>query len=162
MPEAEAVLDASPLILLSRSGYLDLLLSLGRTLVVPFPVFEEIRAKGSADSIVRSVEGAAFLKIVPARPIPDAIERWDLGRGESAVLGFVKEHPGALALLDDMEARRCAESLDIPLLGTAGLVLLAKRRGVVALAAPLLRELIAAGMYLSERTLAELLRRAGE
>jgi predicted nucleic acid-binding protein len=162
MPEAEAVLDASPLILLSRSSHLDLLLSLQRPLVVPFPVFEEIRAKGSADSAVLSVERAAFLRIVPTPPIPDAIERWDLGRGESSVLALAKEHPGALALLDDREARRCAESLDIPLLGTAGLVLLAKRRGVVALAAPLLRELIAVGMYLSERTLAELLRRAGE
>ena len=68
----------------------------------------------------------------------------------------------ALALLDDLEARRCAESLGISVLGTAGLVLLAKRKGTVELAAPLLRELISAGMYFSERTLGELLRRAGE
>jgi predicted nucleic acid-binding protein len=110
MPEAEAVLDASPLILLSRSGHLDLLLSLKRPLVMPVPVFEEIHAKGSQDSTVRSVERAAFLKIVPSPPIPDAIERWDLGRGESSVLALAMDRPGALALLDDMEARRGARA----------------------------------------------------
>ncbi len=50
MPEAAAVIDASPLILLSRIGCLDLLLTLGRRLVVPLPVLAEIRAKGPRDS----------------------------------------------------------------------------------------------------------------
>ncbi len=162
MPEAEAVLDASPLILLSRIGHLDLLLALGRPLVVPLPVFEELGEKGSQDLTVRAVGEAPFLQVLPVEPLPDAIVRWDLGKGESSVLAWAREHPGALALLDDLEARRCAESLDIPLLGTAGLVLLAKRRGVVGIVEPLLRELIQAGMYLSERTLGELLLRAGE
>jgi predicted nucleic acid-binding protein len=61
-----------------------------------------------------------------------------------------------------MEARRCAESQGIPLLGTAGLVLLAKRRGFIAAALPVLRELVAGGMYLSEPIFTELLCRAGE
>ena len=38
MPEAEAVIDASPLILLARTSHLDLLLALQRPLAVPFPV----------------------------------------------------------------------------------------------------------------------------
>jgi len=95
-------------------------------------------------------------------PISEAIRRWDLGQGESSVLAWAKVHSGALALLDDMEARRCAESQGIPLLGTAGLVLLAKRRGFIAAALPVLRELVTGGMYLSEPIFTELLRRAGE
>ncbi len=65
-------------------------------------------------------------------------------------------------MLDDLEGRRCAESLGISLLGTAGLVLLSKRRRLIPAAAPMLRQLVAKGMYLSEATLASLLRRAGE
>jgi predicted nucleic acid-binding protein len=162
MPEAAAVLDASPLILLSRIRRLDLLLTLRRRLVVPVPVLEEIRAKGNQDPSVREIQQASYLEEVPALPVAESIRRWDLGRGESSVLAWARERPGALALLDDLQARRCAESQGIPLLGTAGLVLLAKRRGLIPAAAPVLRELVAGGMYLSESLVAELLRRAGE
>jgi predicted nucleic acid-binding protein len=162
MPEAAAVIDASPLILLSRIGRLDLLLTLKRRLVVPVPVLEEIHAKGDRDPTVREVERADYLEHVPAPAISEAIRRWDLGEGESSVLAWARERSGTLALLDDLEARRCAESMGILLLGTAGLVLLAKRRGAIVAALPVLRDLIAGGMYLSEPILVELLRRAGE
>jgi len=162
MPDPAAVIDTSPLILLARISRLDLLLTLRRRLVVPVPVLEEIRAKGGQDPIVRDLEHAHYLEEVPAPPISEQIRRWDLGSGESSVLAWATEHPGTLALLDDMEGRRCAESLGISLIGTAGLVLLAKRRGSIPAARPVLRELIAGGMYLSEPTVAELLRRAGE
>jgi len=162
MPEAAAVLDTSPLILLSRIVRLDLLLTIGRRLVVPIPVLEEIRAKGEQDLAVQQVRGASYLEAVPAPATPESILRWDLGRGESSVLAWATETHGALALLDDMAARRCAESLGVPLLGTAGLVLLAKRRGHIPAASPVLSELVEAGMYLSDTTLSELRRRAGE
>ena len=128
MPEAAAVIDASPLILLSRISRLDLLLTLRRRLVVPVPVLEEIRAKGDQDPSVREIDRASHLEEVPALPVSESIRRWDLGRGESSVLAWARENPGALALLDDMQARRCAESQGIPLLGTAGLVLQASAR----------------------------------
>jgi predicted nucleic acid-binding protein len=162
MAEAAAVVDASPLILLSRTSRLDLLLALRTRIVVPAPVLKEIRAKGARDSTVQAIRRATFLDEVPAPPIPDRIRRWDLGRGESSVLAWAVQRPDTIALLDDLQARRCAESLGVSVLGTAGLVLLAKRKGIIAAASPVLRELIAAGMYLAEPTLAGLLGRAGE
>src|SRR5579863_8055162 len=71
MPEAAAVIDASPLILLSRISRLDLLLTLERRLVVPVSVLEEIRAKGDEDPTVREVERADYLEEVPALPISE-------------------------------------------------------------------------------------------
>jgi len=94
--------------------------------------------------------------------IPASIDEWDLGAGESEVLAWAREHSGAIALLDDLEARRCAESLDVPVLGTAGLVLAAKRKGRVETARPALEKLIEVGMYLSEATRDRLLRKVGE
>lgn len=90
MPEAAAVIDASPLILLSRFGRLDILLTLSRRLVVPIPVVEEIRAKGNEDPTVRAVERADYLEQVPAPPISEAVLRWDLGEGESSVLAWAR------------------------------------------------------------------------
>lgn len=42
-----AIFDASPIILLARAGFLDLLRVLNRPLVVPTPVVEEVLQKGA-------------------------------------------------------------------------------------------------------------------
>jgi predicted nucleic acid-binding protein len=162
MPEAAAAIDASPLILLSRVGRLDLLLTLERRLIVPRPVLDEIYAKGNADPAAKSLLAAPYLEAASALQIPQAILRWGLGKGESSVLAWAAEHPGALALLDDLAARRCAQALAVPVLGTAGLVLLAKRRGAISSASAVLNQLREAGMYLSQSILATLKARAGE
>jgi len=41
-----AILDASPIILLARAGFLDFLRVLNRSLIVPQPVVEEVLQKG--------------------------------------------------------------------------------------------------------------------
>lgn len=63
---------------------------------------------------------------------------WDLGQGESAVISFVLENPGFWAVIDDREARRCAMALHCRHTGTLGILVLAKRRGVI----PSIREYI--------------------
>lgn len=161
VPDAIA-LDASPLILLSRAGKLDLLVPLAPEIVVPEPVVREIMAKGSDDVTVRAVGIVTWLKVVPSPAIPDAIRAWDLGEGETSVLAWAYQRSGASAVLDDLEGRRCANSLGIGVLGTVAVVLRAKRRGQIALARPVLEDLIRAGMYISNHTLAEVLRRTEE
>lgn len=161
MPDAIA-LDASPLILLSRAGRLDLLLPVAREIVVPEPVFREVMAKGSDDVTVRTVGAATWLKVVPSPATPDAIAAWDLGEGETSVLAWAYQRPGAHAVLDDLEGRRCADSLGIPVLGTVAVVLRAKRRGEILFARAVLEDLVRVGMYISTRTLDDVLRQAGE
>lgn len=85
--------------------------------------------------------------------VPIEIARWDLGAGESEVLAWAFTHPGAEAIVDDLSGRRCAQTLGVPLRGTLGLVLQAKRDGHVAAVRPLFERLRAAGMYLSETVL---------
>jgi len=70
--------------------------------------------------------------------------------------------PGAEAIIDDLSARRCAHTFGIPVRGTLGLVLIAKQRGEIPAARPVLEDLRSAGMYLSERVLNRALRRGGE
>jgi predicted nucleic acid-binding protein len=52
--------------------------------------------------------------------------------------------------------------LGIPVHGTLGLVLLAKKRGRIEKARPVLDRLRSAGMYLSDRVLDEALKLVGE
>lgn len=108
MPEAVAV-DASPLILLSRAELLDLFRLLDCPIVVPEAVRQEVFAKGPQDVTARALDEIDWLQPVPPVVISSAILTWELGAGESSVLAWALEHPGAVAMLDDRDARRCAQ-----------------------------------------------------
>lgn len=138
--------------------FLDLL---GSSLVVPEAVADEVQRKGANDPAALALE-SSNLTIVDALAIPAAVDAWDLGAGESAVLAYALAQPRAIALLDDMGARRCAAAVGVQFTGTAGLVLAAKRRGLIEVVEPVFRSLIDVGMYLSKPTLQQLLRKAGE
>lgn len=157
-----AVVNASPLIFLGAANRLELLRSVAPRVCVPEPVLREVMAHGAADPAAVAVGAAAWLeKGVPAAPSPPVLA-WDLGPGETSVISLAMQVPRSVAVLDDLQGRRCAESLGLPVSGTLGIVLLAKSRGQIPLARPLLEELRDRGMWLSDRVLAQALRLAGE
>jgi predicted nucleic acid-binding protein len=87
---------------------------------------------------------------------------WDLGEGESTVLAIALKNAEYWAVIDDREARRCAASIGCRYTGTVGIVLLAKKRGVIKSVRESLLSLQNAGLWLSEPFVAEACRRAGE
>ena len=149
----EPVVNASPLIFLGKGGRLDLLRVAGDTILTPAAVMAEIDRRGPADPTVQAVGQASWLKVVETPQVPSAILAWDLGPGESAVLAWAHAHPGSEAIFDDLAARRCAKTLGIPVRGTVGLILLAKQRGAIPAARPILDDMVRSGMYLSKRAL---------
>ena len=75
---------------------------------------------------------------------------WSLGAGETEVLSFALEKPGWTAVVDDAAARACARSVGVPVIGTLGVVLRAKRQGLVPSATEVLRELRQSGLYFDD------------
>ena len=65
-------------------------------------------------------------------------------------------------LIDDLAGRRAAARLDVPVIGSAGALLLAKRRGRIDLVRPTLDALLHGGLRLSTRLYRDILTRAGE
>jgi len=157
------VVNTSPLIHLSEAGLLYLLSDAARSVWVPEPVAREIRAYGNNDPTARALATEAWLEV---RPVPGArlpkILAWDLGAGESAVLELAHAFPGRIAVIDDLAGRRCAEAFGIPLCGTIGIVLEAKKAGTLASARTVLERLRDSGMYVSDRVLQRALRFVGE
>jgi predicted nucleic acid-binding protein len=156
------VVNASPLILLSRAARFDLLRVAGDEVLVPRAVATEIGAYGETDPTAIALRGSEWITTVDVAVMPLEVARWDLGPGESEVLAWALAHPGTFAIVDDLGARRCASTLGIPIHGTVGLVLLAKQRRVLAAARPVINELRAAGMYLSDDLLDRALALVGE
>lgn len=156
------VINASPLIFLSRAGLIHLLNLFGPEIVVPEPVATEIRRRGGSDVTVRTLDEKAWLVIEPAVPTPPEIQAWGLGLGETSVLAWALAHPGTEAIIDDLAGRRCAAVFGIPVRGTLGIVLVAKQRGEIPAARPVLMELRGVGMYLSDRVMNQALAMVGE
>jgi uncharacterized protein len=155
------VVNSGPLISLARIGQLELLPALFDDIVLPRGVFEEVTQDPKlpgAEAIAR----AEWLKVVEILD-RKAVERLaaSLDEGESQVLALAQEL-GATAAIDERRGRRLAASLGVPQTGTVGILLLAKRRGLIPALTPLLDQLGANGVHLSPRLYEEARGLAGE
>jgi predicted nucleic acid-binding protein len=157
-----AVVDTSPLVVLSRADELHLLQIAAQEVVIPAAVHREVAAYGPDDPTVKAIAVTPWLKIVASPRLPQTIESLDLGPGESEVIAWALAHPGCEAIIDDLAARRHAASLGVTVVGTVGLVLRAKQRGIFPQARPILEALRRSGLYLSDSILNQALARVDE
>jgi predicted nucleic acid-binding protein len=162
LAEPSPVVNASPLIILTRGGRLDLLRIAGPQIFVPGDVAGELRRRGADDPAARALAKTSWLKVVEVRPLAEQVRVFRLGIGESAVLTWALAHPGAVAIIDDLAGRRCAASLGIAARGTLGLVLAARQQGLITAARPVVERLRDAGLYLSDQIIDRALARVGE
>ncbi len=99
---------------------------------------------------------------VDVRPVDPVIAAWDLGAGESEALSWCYQHPGHEVIIDDGAARKCALAMGVPVRGTLGILLLAKKEGHISKIAPLFDELIRFGLRIDTKVLDTALDWAGE
>jgi predicted nucleic acid-binding protein len=158
----EVVCDTSSLQYLYQLDLLEVLPALATRVLVPPAVRDELAVGHSLGIRVPAVEELSWVTI--RRPVSfQAIPLiHDLGPGEIEVLLLALESPGAIAVLDDALARRVAGVLKIPLTGTLGLLLDAKKAKLIPAVAPLLEALVALRFRISPSTRAAVLKLAGE
>jgi predicted nucleic acid-binding protein len=157
-----AVVNASPLIFFSRGGHWNLLVSMARRILIPQAVADEIVARGPQDPTARQLQRERQAQVIPTAQIPLAVERWGLGTGESAVIALACVTPDAVVVMDDLAGRKCAASCGLLVRGTLGIVLLAKKRGMISAARPVIDDMLRTGLYLSKPVLDSALARVGE
>ncbi len=155
------VVNASPLILLGKIQRLDLLEVFVPGAVVPESVIREIGAGAELDAAAHQAVDWARGRLVADVDLPLWVANWDLGAGESQVIAHSLLEP-SVAVLDDGEARSCAQSRNIPLIGTLGIVLRARKQGMIPAARPLVEQLAAAGSFLHRSLIESALAQVGE
>jgi predicted nucleic acid-binding protein len=85
-----------------------------------------------------------------------------LGAGEREAIALAVELNASEVLLDDLPARRLASHLGLPVLGTLGILLRAKARGLVPQVRPLLQMLHEQDFRMSEQLFDAIVAAAGE
>jgi predicted nucleic acid-binding protein len=148
------IADSSPLIALERIGRLNVLPALFGTVVVPPAIAGEIAAK------------ALLADWMIVQPLPDPLDvrlaESTLHAGEREAIGLALQMGVDRLILDDEAARRVALGFGLPVTGTLGVLILAKRAGIVGAVRPLLDALTTAEFRIDRRLRAWVLATADE
>ncbi len=119
-----AVSNTSPLITLSRAGYVDALAQLFEKVYLPEAVHREIFEK--EDETSRKISELIKRSFVQIKRVKNSdmvmFLNIELGAGESEAIALSREIIADYILLDDLKARVYARSLEINVIGTLGLI----------------------------------------
>jgi predicted nucleic acid-binding protein len=164
------IVNASPLIFLTRSGLLEILNEPGVEVLVPDAVLAELSDPDPDDPAAVAARSTDWILVVPTPAIPESVRAQKLGAGETAVIAPAPAEIDAAAtdevhvdiVLDDGKARRFAESLGLRVQGTLAFLLIGKRAGKLGAVRPLLERLHSSGMRVSDEVMRRVLAQAGE
>ena len=150
------VSDTSPLTALLTVGRTELLAQLFGEVVVPEAVNRELLRSHSnmPDWLqVRALRDQTQARVYEVR----------VDRGEAEAIALAQELKADLLLMDERKGRRLANEQGIQVMGLLGVILLAKRHGLIASAGALLNRLeLEAGIYLGETLKESALKTVGE
>jgi predicted nucleic acid-binding protein len=146
--------NTSPLIALGRIGRLDLMADLYGSVLIPPAVATELSP---------AYARPPWIIAKPlAKPINRGLFQTTLGAGEREAISLASELNADWVVLDDLSARQVAKRRSIPVVGTVGIVLAAKHRGLIRAAQRIIDALIDDGFRVSVSIRAGILAAAGE
>lgn len=158
----DLICDTSPIQYLHQLELLQILPRMAKKVFVPSAVVEQIKIGHSLGIHLPKLEELDWADIRrPASNLALPLIT-NLGPGETEVLMLALEMRRAVVVLDDAPARELAEILDLRLTGTLGLLLDAKKAGLVMAIRPLLEKLQSLRFRLAPRTFSAVLHLAGE
>lgn len=158
------VSDTSPIINLAMIGKLELLQLLFETVLIPEAVFHEITVKGAGQPGALEVQSLPWFQVRTAinRPLVTALAS-ELDPGEAEAIALAVELDADVILLDERRGRRVAARFDLRYLGLFGILLEAKRRGLITEVKTAVEDLIVrAGFWVDEALFRRVLELAGE
>ncbi len=155
------VSNSSVIIALAKICYLYLLEKLFGEILVPEAVWKEITVEGKPgyEKIVRA-KFISLKKVGDTRLVALLEEFIDTGEAEAIALAL--ERGADLLLIDDRDARNLAKRLGLQVMGTLGVIALAKYKGLIPKAKPIIDRLIESGFWISRNILEEFLKELDE
>lgn len=163
MPDSAgcAVINAGPLVALALLERLDLLPALFTTFWIPRQVFHEVAIAGLGKPGASSIE--PLREHVRTSPEPDPLLVVEHDRGEAEVITLARQLSPCLAVIDERKGRRIAsEVYGLKVKGTAGLLVAAKRRGLLSEVRAPLSALRLNGYFIADQVVAAACQAAGE
>ncbi len=151
MPEI-VISDTSCLIVLSKIGELDLLRKRYSRVLIPSEVEQEF-----GSSLPEWI-----LVLEPSNASRTQVAHLNIDPGEKAAIALALDVPGSLLILDDEKARHAAERFHLTITGTLGILVKAKKAGLLQSIKPLIDQIMETDFRLSSTIVQQALSEAGE
>lgn len=154
------IADTSALVAIAACDGLHWLDELFTEVYVPHAVFQEatVPGKPQADKLRGYLQGKVF-----TIDLDDfVINTQGLGQGELEAMALYKKQHADRLLLDDLKARKAALHNHIKIIGSVGILLLAKENGLIPAIKPYLAIIQQSDAHLGKDLIAYVLRIAGE
>lgn len=161
----KAVSNSSVLIALSSIGQLELINQrFTDGVIIPQAVWQEVVETGVGRPGSEQVAKASWLKISAVNNTNlVSLLRRELDVGESEAIALFLEQPSQAILLDEKTARSVAKSMNLPILGTVGILIWAKQNGCFSSLKEQLDALQTIGKFrLSHLVIQDALKQVGE
>jgi predicted nucleic acid-binding protein len=154
------IANATPLIYLHRIGQLELLHQLFSQVTIPEEVAKELQMGQHGEATIPEFP---WITVMPVqhRSTVDVLAQ-DLDHGEAEVLALALEHTAAQVIIDDALARTAATLLHIPCIGTLGILIACKTRGLITTVKAPLDTMMAAGLWIAPALYEQVLHKLGE
>ncbi|MXY99683.1 DUF3368 domain-containing protein [Candidatus Poribacteria bacterium] len=161
MPIKPVISNNSPLVALWRLDLLSLLRDLYTEVWIPQEVKREF-LRIEKISRQEALNNAAWIKTIDLTDSESIPISNRLDPGEASVLALGKKYDARFVIIDEKKARQEARKMGLSLKGTVGVLLDAKKNGLIDEIKPLLIALKRNGMHLNESIIFEALQQAGE
>lgn len=158
--ESHVVSKTTPLITLGEISLLYALHELYGEVWIPDTVFAEYERGRTAHPQRPYLREFAWMSVHPVTKNSQIPTSLDAGERDAIALALSIRAPRIL--LDERHARAVAIRLRLTVTGSIGIVLAAKRRGIIDLVKPLLDEIIAQGRFIGPDLYDQILRQAHE
>jgi uncharacterized protein len=157
------ICNATPLINFAAINHLDILKATFNQIIIPQAVFYETTGTDfPSANFVQQAIAASWLEVRTISPAGVNIAP-ELDAGEREAIALALETGIERILLDEREARQVAQQLGLKVIGTLGILLLAKSNQTVPQVRPLLDAMIDVAQYwVNDSLYQQVLQRAGE
>jgi hypothetical protein len=146
------IADTSCLILLDKIDELDILNALFEEVYITETIAKEFGKKLPQWINIENLRDQNYKQALEI----------EIDEGEASALALYFDLPNAILILDDYKARKTAEKLNMKYTGTFGILLRAKKMGVINELKPITDKIKATNFRFSDKLFFLLLKKAGE
>jgi len=157
------VCNATPIINFAVINRLDILQAIFRQIVIPQAVYDGTTGLGFPGSrVVLQATTSGWLQVCSVSTAKNTVPL-ELDDGEREAIALALETGEQRILLDEREARQVAQSFGLQVIGTLGILILAKNQRIIPQVQPLLDTMIDTAQYwVSDALYRQVLQQAGE
>jgi len=153
LPEYNIVItDTSCLILLEKIGGFEILQPLSTTVTTTPEIKEEFGINLPSWIKIATVKDISLVEVL--KEIVDP--------GEASAIALAIETANSLVIVDDLKGRKLAKRMNLNVMGTLGMLLKAKQRGVIPLIKPYIDRIQETDFRISQEIIDYVIEQAGE